>query len=156
MAAPQQLLDLPAGSTLLLAEISEPSNNDLKVIVVEATPNGPAVETEVGLATSVGPTTSSRAFEFTWWRYVAYGVRNESYFRAEAGEQLGERLFGTRLDTAFLNYVRATTFASDDFPGPLKHWYLYTGWHCIDVISDTAPDIRELSTDQVQQVIRSM
>lgn len=156
MNATRPRLDLAPRSSLVLAEIGEPSNNDLRVVVVEVMPNGPAVETERGLATPIEPSVTSRGFELTWWCYVAYSVRNESYFQAEPGEQLGQGFLGAREDTAFLAYVRATTFATNDFPGPLAHWFLYTGWHCIDVVSDTAPEVRELLPDEVQRVIRNM
>jgi len=156
MNASHLRLDLAPGSSLVLAEIGEPSTNDLRVVVIEAMPQGAPRETLVGLATPIRPGNLSRGFELTWWRYVAYSVRNESYFRPEAGEQLGEGFLGRRQDTAFLGYVRATTFADKEFPGPLEHWFLYTGWHCIDVVSDTSPEVRELSPEEVQAVIHAM
>lgn len=119
-------------------------------------PQGAPEETEVGLATPIRPGALSRGFELIWWRYVAYSVRNESYFHPEVGEQLGQGFLGTRQDTAFLNYVQATTFADSRYPGPLTHWFLYTSWHCIDVVSDTGPEVRELSSKEVQAALEAM
>jgi hypothetical protein len=149
-------LTLSPGRSLVLAEIGEPSNNDLRLLVVEAMPQGAPEQTPVGLATPIRPGDLSRGFELIWWRYVAYSVRNESYFQPEVSEQLGHGFLGTRQDTAFLNYVRGTTFADDQHPGPLEHWFLYTGWHCIDVVSDTAPEVRELSPEEVQAIVQPM
>lgn len=106
-------LDLSPGASLLLAHIGEPSNNDLRVVVIEDSSHGAPVQTDVGLATPVRPSDLSRGYELTWWRYVAYGVRNESYFRPESSEKLGQGLFGTRSDTAFRGYVSTATFAAD-------------------------------------------
>ncbi|CAN7641625.1 hypothetical protein LJR225_004998 [Phenylobacterium sp. LjRoot225] len=149
-------LDLAPGRSLLLSEIGEPSNNDLRILVVEAMPQGGPVKMEVGLATPIGAGEQSRGFELTWWRYVAYSVRNESYFQPEAGEVLGQELLGTREGTEFLKYIQATTFATNDYPGPLQHWFLYTEWQCIDVVSDTPPDLRELSQGEVRDLIRRL
>lgn len=125
--------------------MTELSNNDLRLIVVEVRPNGSAEdEADSVQMRPIQPQGDSRVFELTWWRYVTYAVRNESYFAVEDGE-VSSGSTGTRNDTALLAYVTATTFASDDFPGPLTHYFVYSEWHCIDVVSDTPPDVRELT-----------
>jgi hypothetical protein len=105
------------------------------------------------LATRVRPAAGARAFEITWYAYVAYSVLNESYSRAEEGEQPGPRHLATRKNSAFLSYVTATTFAKDDFPGPLIHWSLYTDWHCIDVVGVDAPEVRQLEPPEVAALL---
>lgn len=142
------------GSTLILSQIGEPSNNDLRLIVIEVRPQGNLVDSSLGPVRPILPDSASKGFEITWWRYVAYAVRNESFFKPERSEQSGQGLSGTRDDTAFLEYVRATTFATDDYPGPLSHWFVYTEWHCIDVVSDTPPNIRELGRAEVDAAIQ--
>ena len=132
-------------STLVVADITEPSNNDLRLILVEVRPSSSTVEADVVQMRLIEPQSDSRVFEVMWWRYVTYAVRNESFFRPEDGEQLRGQATGTRVDTALLAYAKATTFASDDFPGALSHYFVYSEWHCVDVISDTPPDVRELT-----------
>jgi len=134
---------LPRLDNVVVASISEISNNDLRVVVVESRRGHQPIETEVGPAFPVKPDETCRAFMITWWDYVAYAVRNESYFRQEEGEPDYQPL-GVRTKSAFLRYVAQTTFASDDYPGPLAHWVLYTGWHCIDVVSNFAPEVEEI------------
>lgn len=102
--------------------------------------------TELGEAFRVAPDQTSRVFELIWRGYVAYCVRNESYFRPEDGEMIGPDRLQVRSNTAFLAYVAATTFAADDFPGPLTHWALYMDWHCIDVVSVEPPEVRLLGS----------
>lgn len=145
-------LDLSPDSSLLVLKIGEPSNNDLSVIVIEAKPGTGVIETELGPAHPIEPDATSRAFEFIWWNYVAYSVRNESYWQQEDGQLPEASLSGVKTASAFLAYVSATTFATDDYPGRLMHWFLNTDWHCIDVVSDTAPEVRELSPEEILEV----
>lgn len=133
---------------VLVAAIREGSNNDLSVVVVEGKAGEP-VPTMFGPASPIGPQKTSRAFALTWWEYVAYGVRNESFFKWEDGETLQSRWFGTRTDSAYLRYVADSTFATDHYPGGLTHWFLYGSHHCIDVVATQPPEIVEVPIDQV-------
>lgn len=136
--------------SLVLVKIGEVGSNNLQLTVIEARPGPSLVETKLGLATPIRPDENSRGFHVTWYGYVAYSVRNESYFRQEGDEPLGaDDLLTTRTNSAFLDYVAATTFATNSFPGELTHWSLYTEWHCIDVVSAEPPELRELSVDEV-------
>jgi len=132
----------------MLVAIGEPRNNDLRVVVMEMRAQAEAEMTMVGLAHPVGPDETCRVFELNWHAYVAYAVRNESYFRAEDGASLVSAL-KTRANSAFLKYVASTTFATNDFPGPLTHWSIYTEWQCIDVVGVDAPDVRELEPAEI-------
>ena len=143
------LLSLPKRTSLFVAAIREPSENDLRVIVVEGKHQSARADSPVRGAVPVEPDETSRAFEITWWGYVAHSVRNESYWRQEVGENVDGSRFGTRENSAFLRYVSETTFACADFPGPLVHWFLYTERHCIDVVSVDAPEVKEISVSQV-------
>lgn len=136
--------------SLLLVDIREPRNNDLRLTIIEALPGPELVETQLGPATPIRPAQTSRGFEITWYMYVAYAVRNESYFRREDGEPLmsTERI-EVKKKTAFLDYVAATTIATDDHPGPLTHWAIYTEWHCIDVVGVDPPEVRQLSPSEI-------
>jgi len=136
-------------TNLFVAAIGEPSNNDLRVVVVEGKRQSAPTDVPVSGAVPVEPDETSRAFEITWWGYVAYSVRNESYWRQENGESVDGSQVGSRGNSAFLKYVSETTFANADYPGPLVHWFLYTEWHCIDVVSVDAPEVKEIPGSQV-------
>jgi len=143
------LLSLPKRTSLFVAAIREPSNNDLRIVVVEGKRQSNSVETDGGSGLSVEPDATNRAFEITWWGYITYSVRNESYWRPEDGENVDGSRFGIRENSALLTYVSETTFATPDSPGPLVHWFLYTEWHCIDVVSVDAPEVKEVPASQV-------
>ena len=139
-------LNLQPGQYWFVASIGEPSNNDLRVVVVEgkAQPDPVPSPHPLGAGFPVEPDATCKAYELIWWGYVAYSVRNESYFQQEQGEALGERLFGLRTRSAYLDYLARSTFATADYPGPLSHWFLYAEHHCLDVVSVDPPEVREL------------
>lgn len=134
--------------------IGEPSNNDLRLVLLESKTQSAVLETDFGPAHSVEPDDTSRGFELTWWRYVAYSVRNESYFKSEDVAAFSAGPIGVATNSAYLSYVAATTFATDDYPGPLTHWFVNAEWHCVDIVSDTRPEVRELDTDEVLTLLK--
>jgi hypothetical protein len=141
---------LPEGGNLFLAEIGEASNNDLRVVVVLGRASETAVETEVGPAFPVVTDDGSQAFELIWWDYVAYSVLNESYAIPDDDQTIGTRRFGRKTNSAYLAYVAASTWATDEHPGKLAHWYLNTEWHCLDVVCVGPPELRELTVHEAR------
>jgi hypothetical protein len=144
---------LPSDVSLSLHALGEPRNNDLRVVVLEAKPASEPVQTVLGLATPIAPDETCRAYEIVWSAYVAYNVRNERYFRAEPGEALGGPPLAVRTASAYLAHVRASTFATDDYPGGLTHWRLYLEWHCIDVVGVDPPEIRLMTADETAAIL---
>ena len=103
---------------LYLTEIGEPLDNHLRVVVRQASLgkstiiDDPFFKIEnVRLIEVPG---QSAAWEFYWANYVAYGVRNESYWAAEDREPDFTGHLSRRFDSAFFQYVASTTFADDD------------------------------------------
>lgn len=133
--------------------MGEPRTNDLRVVVAEAKRGSEPVETELGLATPIRPDITSRVYEIVWSNYVAYNVRNESYFRPEDGEVLGGPPLDVRTSSAYLAYVAASTFATNDYPGVLSHWRLYLEWHCIDVVSVDPPTVRLMDVAETALIL---
>lgn len=137
---------LPAGHlNLYITEIGEPSDNELRVVVTEgllgeATTMGVA-GVNLGEVRPIAITEKSRSFEVYWDNYVAYAVRNESFWKAEKGEPSLVNNLERRFDSAFQRYVFETTFADDEYPGRLEHWSLSTLNHIVDVISVGPPDV---------------
>lgn len=140
----------PAGRTdLYLTEIGEPSDNVLRVVVLEARDRGEVVETEVGPARCMAFGSTSRAFELIWESYVAYAVRDESHARLEDGETRSGDSLHTRDRSAFLDYVRKATSATDAHPGPITHWTLDTLNHSLDVVAVEGPSVRVMARSEV-------
>jgi hypothetical protein len=146
------MLQLPTKHALWVVEYRESDENDLTVTLVEAKTAAELVDTELGPAHPVNPDQSSSVFKVTWNSYVAFAVRNESYSLPEEGAPIGYGL-GTKAHSHFRTYVAASTFADDNYPGPLTHWFLNAERHCFDVIGTTAPAISKLGPDQAATVL---
>lgn len=142
-------MDFPEGHTnLYLTEIGEPSENTLRIVVAEGVLGKPSpielAGVDVGEGRPIEITGESRHFELSWNDYVAYVVRNESFWKAEPEEHRIVNQLERRFDSAFLEFVFTTTFADDDYPGPLQHWALSTLNHCVDVVSVQPPRVQRV------------
>ncbi|MDH4987911.1 hypothetical protein QEZ47_20795 [Aminobacter anthyllidis] len=130
-----------------LQEIGEPEANVLRVVVAEASAqeNATTVPGTDIIARPVTPVTNEQSWQLTWDSYVAYAVRNESYWQSDSRPDCDDRLL-VRSQSAFLDFVGASTFASDDFPGKYSHWELICADHVIDVVSTSGPYIERRLT----------
>lgn len=143
-------MNFPEGHLdLYVTDIGEPSDNSLRIVVTEGLPgeleplNIAGVDFGEGRAIQIK--NESRHFELIWNNYVAYVVRNESYWKAEPLEPPMVDQLERRFNSAFLEFVSKTTFADDDYPGPLQHWALTALNHCIDVVSAEPPRVHKLA-----------
>ena len=139
-------MEFPDGLlNLYLTDIGEPSENQLRIVVAEGLLGGPTKididGVDLGEGRRILVTDESRSFELRWDNYVAYAVRNESFWKGEDDELPRGKMLERRFDTAFFQYVFATTFADDEYPGPLEHWSLATLNHCVDVVSVGPPRV---------------
>ena len=142
-------MDFPNGHmNLFLTEIGEPSGNRLRIVVAEGILGRRLPikfdDVDLGKGRPIEVTSESRHFELRWDDYVAYAVRNESFWKAESLEPQMSNHLHRRVDSAFLEFVFKTTFADDDYPGPLQHWALYTLTHCVDVVSVKPPRVQQV------------
>jgi hypothetical protein len=134
---------------LSLADIGEPEENSLRLVVDEAL----ALEREETLEINgvsltgrpIEVTDESRRFEVLWDTYITYAVHNESYCHWDDTEEwVGERL-RVYSKSKFLEFIAVATFATDEYPGPFKHYQLICGNHVIDVVSEQAPVVKRLA-----------
>lgn len=147
------MLNIDQASTLLLVDIGEIGNNNLRLVVLEASPTSDTEMTVLGPATAMRPDQSSEAFELVWYGYVAFNVCNESYAGSEERETKKLGRLATHTNSAYLRYLAASTLASDDYPGKLVHWSINTEWHCVDVVSVEPPEIRKLTASEVARYL---
>lgn len=81
------------------------------------------------------------AYEIIFPTYVAYSVVNESFASVDDSEVFTGHLFRSYSKSRFLGYVGVATFASDDFPGKLRHYGVNCLNHFVDIVSATEPII---------------
>ena len=133
---------------LFLQKLWEPVDNELRLVVAEGRADGPAEDFEIMPgkvitdSRSVEVTPASRVFELGWPSYVAYSVRNESFCTDDESEVWEGRLLCVYSRSHFIDYVARSTFASDDHPGPLRHYGLNCLNHIVDVVSAEPPVAR--------------
>ncbi|MDR7224768.1 hypothetical protein [Aminobacter aminovorans] len=133
--------------TFFLQEIGEPDANVLRIVVAEASAQEPEASipgTDI-VARPVTLVANEPSWQLTWDSYIAYAVRNESYWQSDNRPDSDDRLI-VRSQSAFLDFVRASTFASDEYPGKRLHWELICADHVVDVVSISGPDIARLPT----------
>lgn len=140
---------------LYLHSIGEPHNGGLRIVAHEARVGGPPSAEELAAealpalrkilegarAIEHGP--GCEVFEIVWDQYIAYAVDNESYALPEPKESIGAgRLFIQYTKSAYLDYLSKVSFASEDYPGPFKHWKLLCLDHVVNVVSTNEPTIK--------------
>jgi len=133
---------------IFLRELGEPEENSLRLVIEEAKADNPPEDIEVWPGKVISGTRaiesdwSCRAFELVWSSYVSYSVRNESFCVQDNEEVWEGRLFCLYSKSHFLDYVGRATFATADYPGPLRHWGVNCLDHIVDVVSTVEPQVR--------------
>jgi hypothetical protein len=142
--------ELDSCDYLALHELSEPAGNSLRVVLNEAKASDQTedlvLENMVISGTrAIESDEICRIFELFWPSYVAYGIRNESFTSFDETEQWEGRIFCLYTKSHFLDYVSRGTFASDDYPGPLRHWSINCLNHIVDIVATDEPKVRRLT-----------
>jgi len=138
---------------LSLIEICEPADNVLKLLLAEAKMGGlkdsiRAGGVEIRDTQPIAVAEDSSVYEVTFDWYIAYSVRNESYTYLDKEEEFEGRLACIYTKSRFLDYVRISTLASDEYPGPFKHYGFNCLNHIVDIVSADPPKIVELRFDR--------
>ena len=115
--------------SLFLTDIQETGGNSLRLVVEEGQPDG---------------TRDGRVFEIVWDFYVGYSVLNETFVQANDEEVCEGRRFRIYSKSHFLAYMACASFASEEHPGPTRHYRVACEDHIVDVLSTAAPSVRKL------------
>lgn len=145
--------ELDSCSFLSLADIHEPEENSLRLVVEEGLVLDREESLEINgvVLTGIRPievTDESRRFEVIWDTYVSYAVRNESYCRWDDSEEWHGECLRVYSKSKFLEFVAAGTFADEHYPGPFKHYEIVCGNHIVDVASESEPVVRRLTLNK--------
>jgi hypothetical protein len=143
---------------LYLRSIHEPTDNVLLLIVQEAGGSGQPRDIQIGQTTisdarEIVSGESDLAYQIVFSDYISYAVTNESYTFVDSAEVRTGRLFSIYSQSHFLSFVRAATFATDDFPGPFTHYQVNCLNHSIDVVSTSEPEIKILESSLLDSQI---
>lgn len=81
-------------------------------------------------------------FEVIWPSYIGYAVRNESYTTWDKEEEWTGSSFRIYSKSKFLDFIANGTFASDEYPGPFRHYEIICCDQIIDIASQDQPIVR--------------
>lgn len=80
--------------------------------------------------------------DFNW--YIGYSVLNESYTVWDDYQKFEGKSFRIYNKSRYLDFIKAGTIASVDYPGPFKHYGIACLNHIIDIVSVDEPMIKEI------------
>jgi hypothetical protein len=128
---------------LCLSQLAEPEENCLHLVIEEASVGAPiAGEGPVAQAAPIEHRKGDRVFELFWPSYVGYSVRNESFTVRDQAEQFEGTVFRLYSKSRYLDFIAQATIASDDYPGPFKHWGIICLNHIIDIVAAHDPIVQ--------------
>lgn len=139
-----QAEDIESAYSLFLLELTEPTENSLKVVVGESSVGEPQdlkIEGTEFVMHGVSPVKhlpSNRVFTITWETYVTYAVTNESWAVYDKSGPREGRLFVRFADSSLLRWMTEKTWEDDS---PRKHWQINCENHVVDVVSIVEPVI---------------
>lgn len=134
---------------LFLTKIFEPEENTLEFeltmgIVEESEKNLLIQGVDLGLYSPISYNESSDVFKVVFDSYIAYSVINESYENIGETECIGKKI-RIYTESNFLDYVKADTFATDDYPREFKHYMFITLNHIVNIVSTVEPKIEKIN-----------
>lgn len=147
---------------LFLAEIEELHGNGLRLLVREGRTAGLPQDVHVAGqtihdCTPIAVTDESAVFELVWERYVAYCVLNESFAFPPNSEEVytGKRV-RIYSKSRFRQYISQSTFATDEYPGPMQHYEVCCEDHVVSVISTIDPSLNEFRSEDASALPKTL
>jgi len=136
---------------LYLRAIHEPKDNVLLLVVQEAGTRDDSKNVQLGETTiseyqDIVSGEKDLVYELLFPDYISYAVTNEAFGFIDNTEVRIGRLFSIYTKSHFLNFVRTSTFASEDYPGPFTHYQVNCLNHTIDVVSTSEPEIKVMDS----------
>jgi hypothetical protein len=80
--------------------------------------------------------------DFDW--YIGYSVINECFTVLDKYELSKGNAFRIYSKSRYLDFINAGTIATEEYPGPFKHYEIACLNHIIDIVSVSEPTIKEL------------
>lgn len=144
---------------LFLSEIGEPEENCLRIVVEEGKLGEQITEKDLEKSSDeveeainwiklgsypVINDESCYKYEIIFETYIAYFVRNESYSNFDKSSKFSGKFFGTYSSSQFLDFLKISTWATENYPGKFSHWALFAVHSVVDVASVYEPKIKIL------------
>lgn len=79
--------------------------------------------------------------------YIGYSILNESFTAWDDYQEFTGKIFRIYSKSRYLDFISNGTFASEEFPGPFKHYGVSCLDHIVDVVSVSEPIVKEVTRD---------
>lgn len=73
--------------------------------------------------------------------YIRYSILNESFTVWDDYEEFEGEIFRIFSKSRYLDFIAAGTIATEDYPGPFKHYGIAGLNHIVDIVSTVEPKI---------------
>ncbi|MCZ8520962.1 MULTISPECIES: hypothetical protein [Paenibacillus] len=128
--------------------LTEPKLNSLRVIFSKSISGDTPEQVMIGKtsldAYPINVDENEPLIQIEFERYIAYSVRNESYTSWDEYEEFEGKVFRIYRKSRYLDFIGVSTFATEDFPGPFKHYGICCLDHIVDIVSVSEPIVSEI------------
>jgi hypothetical protein len=141
--------DLMNLKNIYFEQIYEPEENTLRLLFSRSrtseTPETIKIgEIEINDTYSIDVDESLPLIQLDFEWYIGYSIRNESYTSWDDYEEFEGNTFRIYSKSRYLDFIKVGTFATDNYPGPYKHYGITCLKHVVDVVSVSVPIIKEV------------
>ncbi|MEF2248812.1 hypothetical protein [Paenibacillus sp. IITD108] len=141
--------DLINLKVIYFKQIYEPEENTLRLLFSRSrtsdTPETITIgEIEIKDSYSIDIDETLPLLQLDFETYVGYSIRNESFTNWDDYEEFEGKIFRIYSKSRYLDFIKGGTFASEDYPGPFKHYGITCLNHVVDVVSISVPIIKEV------------
>ncbi|TCZ79376.1 hypothetical protein E0485_05810 [Paenibacillus albiflavus] len=98
----------------------------------------------VGDSYSVDIDEKSPIIQIDFESYIGYSVLNESFTSWDDYQVFSGKSFRVYSKSRYQDFISVGTFASEDYPGPFKHYGIVCYHHIIDVVASQDPFVKEV------------
>lgn len=98
----------------------------------------------LGDSYSVDVDDQTPVFQIDFESYIGYSVLYESFTSWDDYQVFSGNAFRIYTKSRYLDFISVGTFASDDHPGPYKHYGIVCFDHIIDIVSCNNPIVNEI------------
>jgi hypothetical protein len=134
---------------IYMKKIEEPEDNYLRLTFIRTNVNNLPEDIHIGdqivrKIYSIDYDYTKPLIQVDFETYIGYSVLNESFTNLDDYEEFEGKAFRIYSKSRYLDYINVSTFASNDYPGPYKHYGIACLNHIIDIISTEEPIIKEI------------
>ncbi|MGN7760774.1 hypothetical protein [Paenibacillus sp. 22594] len=128
--------------------LTEPKTNSLRVVFSKSISGDTPEQVMIGEtsleAYPINVDENAPLIQIEFESYIAYSVRNESFTSWDEYEKFEGKIFRIYNKSRYLDFIGVSTFATEDFPGPFKHYGISCLDHIVDIVSMSEPVVSEV------------